>query len=330
MRNQQHSREAATFGFEGLYQFEKFRVDADCNELPGTRDIISPWQGNLITDAGLNYLGTTFQDNLAMCRIGTGNTAPANSDTALGAQVGMTTTAGTGNNETGVGSGNTYIYRRVVRRFPAGTLSGVNLSEVGMAASSSASLFSRSLIKDTGGVPTTITLAADEVLDVSYELRMYVSGADVVVPTTIDGVATDVTIRAQGWPTGAGWADRRANIGSAITSLLFSNSQNGAFETQLPASTSVSSYPGWNNSAIPWNSYVPGSFSRSATVTLSLAQGNYSTGVGALVFDAVGNTTSSNWMSPGAWSIGFSPKLNKTSARTATITFGLSWGRYTP
>lgn len=322
-----------TFGFEGLYQFEKFRADADGNELPGTREIISPWQGNLITDAGLNYLGSTEHDNLTMCRIGTGNAAPANSDIALGAQVGTSTTDGTGS-ASGYDTENRYLWRRVSKRFAAGTISGVNLAEVGMAASNDVSLFSRSLIKDTGGSPTTITLGSDEVLDVLYELRMYLPAQDTTVATTIDGVATTVTIRVTEHAQSlTNWAEL---LGNRMVPDLSepSNTRYGCGLENMPAAVSIAQYAGSssNNGSTSFAAYTAGTFTTTVTTVLGLPAANFGTGVGALLVTGYsGGTGDLRWQSPyGWWAYGFSPKLNKTNTRTATIVYGITWGRHTP
>lgn len=185
------------FGLAGLYQLEKLKVDADGNDLPGTRQVLLPWFANLITDIGMNLLGSanSAQDNLAYCRIGVGNANPAYTDTALVSQTGYTNTVGSGG-ASGLSVDGTYIYRRVSNRFAAGTISGVNLAEVGMSyAGTGNNLFSRSLLKDISGNPTTITLLPDEVLDVIYELRQYLPPQDIVVNTIIDGAPATVTIR---------------------------------------------------------------------------------------------------------------------------------------
>lgn len=317
-----------TFGFDGLYQFEKFRVDADGNELPGTREIISPWQGNLITDAGLNYLGSTTQDNLAMCRIGTGNAAPANSDTALGEQVGQTTTAASGGGS-GYNATDRFVWRRVAYRFAAGTISGVNLAEVGMAANNSVSLFSRSLIKDSGGIPTTLTLAADEVLDVLYELRLYLPAQDIAVPATIDGAANTVTIRvSENEADLAGWGSK---IGNRMVpgEVYYNSSRYGCvIENPLTAGTTASSVSqsAGTGVSVALASYTSNSFTTTATVSVGLTGGNYTTGIGALLMSADGSDATAY----GLWQYIFATKLNKSSVRTATITVGVTWGRYTP
>lgn len=321
----------AKVGLAGRYQLMVGKLDADGNEVPGSRRVAVPWFENLITDAGLDYLGSTNHDNLAMCRIGTGNTAPANSDVSLVAQVGTgTTTVGLGEANGYDGAGN-YLYRRVSRRFNPGTVSGVNLAEVGMAASNDVSLFSRSLIKDTGGSPTTITLASDEYLDVIYELRVYLPANDQTSSVTIDGAANTVTIRrSTNAQQVANWA---AAIGTRFTYL---NLQSDVYDRYcLDAVENIpSASGGWGYNASLRGSvadvtYVPGSYQKSYTITYGPSLANYATGLGAVL---VGTANTSNYANCafGPWAFGFSPKLNKTNTRKATVTVGVTWGRYSP
>lgn len=318
-------------GLAGYYQFVKHRVDADGNVIEGTSEIVLPWFGNLITNYGLDQLGANWNDQLAYCRLGTGNTAPAFTDTNLVAQVGSTTTVGLGQTQ-GTAVDSSYLYRRTSRRFAAGSVSGVNLAEVGMSfAASGANLFSRALLKDTGGTPTTITLASDEVLDVIYELREYITNADVVVNATIDGVSTTVTMRPHAWPTGTAWTGKAGNIGKGILPYYMRDSTTtlGTIETQPTAATQLNNAGSGNANPVPWDAYVNGTYSRGATLNLTLTVGNYATGVGAIQVTNDGSWWTDN-MPPSAWSWGFNPKLNKTSSRTAQVKFGFTWGRYTP
>lgn len=146
----------ALLGFAGKYQLEVAKVDAIGLEIPGSRRVALPWFDNLITNAGLDLLGSTSGDNLTYCRLGAGNTVPSNADTSLAAQVGSSSTAGPGR-AAGVSVGGDYVFRRRSVRFDAGSVSGVNLAEVGMGATISGPIFSRALLKDSGGAPTTIT-----------------------------------------------------------------------------------------------------------------------------------------------------------------------------
>ena len=71
-----------------------------------------------------------------------------------------------------------YISHIVEYHFAIGAAAG-NLSELGVGwASSGTTLFSRALILDSGGTPTTITVLSDEYLYVTYEHRFYPSETD--------------------------------------------------------------------------------------------------------------------------------------------------------
>lgn len=317
-------------GLAGRYQLEVGKLDADGNEIPESRRVVVPWFENLITNAGLDYLGSTSQNNLAMCRIGTGNTAPANTDTALVAQVGSTTTVGNGETS-GYDSTDNYLYCRVSRRFNPGTVSGVNLAELGMAASNAVNLFSRSLIKDIGGSPTTIALEDDEYLDVLYELRMYLPTNDATTVVTIDGVSTTVTIR---YSTHANALDAwAALLGSRIAPDL-SNQYNTAYGRGvdvMPSAATEFYYSGSpsNNGTVAVDAYVPGSYTTTVTTVLTPGIANFAGGVGCLLMAGRwGDASDLRWKSPyGWWAYGFSPALNKTDTRKATITVGVTWGR---
>lgn len=327
------------FGLAGLYQLEKLKVDADGNDLPGTRQVLLPWFANLITDIGMNLLGSagSAQDNLAYCRIGVGNANPAYTDTALVSQTGYTNTVGLGG-ASGLSVDGTYIYRRVSKRFAAGTISGVNLAEVGMSyAGTGNNLFSRSLLKDISGNPTTITLLPDEVLDVIYELRQYLPPQDIVVDTTIDGAPATVTIRratqtqqVSNWAARVGFSIHPNSSGDEEGYTAYS--EYDGLENAIAAAT------GWNHTSMAYkaqkviNAYVANSYQRTVTLTFPLTVGNYATGIGFVTIGTSSESASGGRAKCafGPWGLIFNPKLNKTAARIATVTFGVSWARHTP
>ena len=75
-------------GYAGWFKIEAHRVDANGDEIPGTRRVAADWFPNLITNAGLDFLGTTGPTYVyTYCRVGSGNTAPAFTDPASVAPV---------------------------------------------------------------------------------------------------------------------------------------------------------------------------------------------------------------------------------------------------
>lgn len=315
-------------GYAGYYQFVTHRVDSAGEIIPGTEKVVLPWFKNLITNGGLDLLAQ-WSDKLGFARIGTGNSAPAFTDTGLGSQVAATSTLGAVNTG-GVGPANAYLYRRVSRRFAAGSANGVNLAEVAMAEAATGQIFSRALLADSEGNPTTINLAVDEVLDVIYELRMYIDSTEVVEVHTIDGAPCTVTMRAHAYPTGGAWTSNVGNIGVGVLPGWWEGGQSalGTLADQPALSTELSNGGTGNTGPITWNAYTPGSYQRLTTLVVPLNVGNYPGGIGAIAA-----VNYNGWWAagaPAAWSWGFSPKLNKTVSRTATVTLGISWGRHTP
>lgn len=162
---------------------------------------------NLITDAGLNYLGTgAISSAVNFIGVGTSGTAPANSDTALGAEI-LPRSAGGGDADVYgyVAGPPAYFYRRISRAFTETQANG-NLTEFGVFdGSAGGTLWARQLFKDGLGNPTTITKTNQDQLKISYEIRVY--------PPTVDASGTQAV-------TGVGnvdWVSRAANLGGGAS-----------------------------------------------------------------------------------------------------------------
>ncbi|WP_414611846.1 hypothetical protein [Stenotrophomonas muris] len=310
-------------GVAGWYKIEAFRVDAQGEEVPGSRRVAADWFPNLITNAGLDLLGTTGSNPVyGYCRVGSGNTAPAFSDTALVAQIAVSSTQQSdtdGVNRTGT----FYGWHRRTIRFSAGSAAGT-LAEVGVSADAVGALFSRALILDGGGNPTTITVLADEVLDVTYELRVYPTLADAIGSVVIAGTTYTWTARPL---TNATYDTRWSQylgygIAFNVTSGNFASYGPQAM-ADLPAQGSMPVSPVVGTSMNP-QAYTAGTYQRSFRMDFDLNDGNVAGGIGAFF------AASATFQFAGAWAWGVSPKLPKTSAFKATFTVRMSWGRYTP
>ena len=174
-------------GVTGWFKFEAVKAD-------GTRRLLADWFPNLITNQGLDRMGSNL-DYLTYCQVGSGDNTPANTDTTLETFVAATNNT---SNDTAAAQASApyYASRTKVFRFAAGAAAG-NLSEVGIAWTNGAgSLYSRALILDGGGLPTTITVLSDEFLDVTYQLRIYPPTVDVTGTITLDGNNYNYVLRA--------------------------------------------------------------------------------------------------------------------------------------
>ena len=287
------------------------------------------WHSNIITNQGLDQVATDISA-LRYCQIGTGNTAPAAADTELDNWLAGTATIQSG---AGASSGATSpYYGGIIRtyRFDAGVGTG-NIQEVGVGwGTSGTTLFSRALIVDGMGNPTSITKLSDEILDVSYWHRVYCPTTDTVGTINISGVDYDYTIRpafagSTRGGSGRGWGLNSSNIIYNATSNYASASGNasqsgvkaytGSLGTPLSEPTGSTSVSGFASTA----AYVPGSLEREGTYTWGVSDGNLTGGIKSILY------------SPG-WScyqIEFDNPLPKDNTKQLELTFIHSWSRKT-
>ena len=294
----------------------RFKLEA-VNEETGERRELTPWFNNLITDQGLNRLGTAgIHSNGSFCMVGTGSATPATTDTALASQLAVTSTTVSASNS---GSASAPYYGSVttVYRFAAGSATG-NLTELGIGYSGVA-VFSRTLIKDGNGNPTTITVLATEALDVTYELRLYPPAADVAHSTVISGVTYTGVIRASGvtsFSAGGDWAPAMGNSAPTLLSRSgeYARAYNGAIGpvTGSPSGTYVSI-----NDCVT-AAYSNNSYQRTGTTTVGLSMGNLAGGITAIRI-----LTSAM----GVYQISFSPAIPIDATKVLTFGLTLSWAR---
>jgi len=279
-------------------------------QLPdGRRRVLAQRQKNLITDGGLNRWGTGAV--LTNCSLGSGTTPPTVLDTNLvsfvAQQNSVTTTTGAETSSPYYGwSRKSYVFN------PPGA--DKNISEIGVGwGTGGVNLWSRSLIKDVAGDPTTITWRADETLTVTYEARMYPWEDDNPHSTVISGVTYDGIIR----PAYLGGAAQNYFYDSAhlatgkgpYASTLYSGTIGAA--TGIPSGTTAS--PTRTNSA-----YSSGSLVANGVLTAGPTIANFAGGIGAFW---VACTTA-------MWQCSLVPTLAKLNTHTLTLNVNSGvWGR---
>lgn len=270
---------------------------------------------NLILDSGLERLGTGGV--LTHVQLGTGSTAPAVGQTAL-----VSFSASTSNQTASVDSyvAGPPVYHQNIRsfRFAAGTATGT-FSEIGVGWASSGSLFSRALILDGGGSPTTITVLSDEALDVDYRFRSYPSTSDVSGTLTLSGIGYTYTLRPALISTLGQWsAASILNYGFVVgsnsdTAHNGASLALGAITAQHTGSTSQA-YMGTFN----YSSYVGGSLSRAGVATTGLTAGNPVGGIKGMII-AFG--------SYGYYQILFGSVIPKDNTKIMTHGQRITWAR---
>ncbi len=298
---------SASVGLKGFFKLEAVRPD-------GTRRLLADWFPNLITDVGLNRIGSGSYVNA--CHVGTDNTAPNVLDTTLGGYVAGTTTV----QASAYGAQSTapyYGWLTTTFRFAEGAAAG-NLAEVG-AASAAANgggtvLFSRALILDEFGSPTTVTVLSDEVLDVSYELRIYPDLVDKTGTITITGSGThDYVARPSIITSGSRWG----YILNRVASFTLFSGPITVYNGAIGATTSSPSGTAYSNAPVGNAAYVNNSLEKQGSVSFGLNAGNLAGGI-----------MSAKWeTSVGAFQCDFDPPIPKDSTKTLTLTFKVNWAR---
>jgi|SRR5690554_721487 len=133
------------------------------------------WFENLILDQGITALLSTGTPYCfyRFLKVGTGTSAPSPSDTSIDQVASLESTTGNRYWIGGYDAEGGYHWARGSVQFGQGVAAG-NLSEVAAGWSNSANdIFSRALILDGAGNPTTITVLPNEFLTVEYELRSW-------------------------------------------------------------------------------------------------------------------------------------------------------------
>lgn len=273
---------------------------------------------NLVTDWGLNRIGDN-NDWLDTCHVGSSSSSPSVTDTTLGSLVASTAFAPQSRGT--AGSEPYYTWIRKTFTFNAGEATG-NLSEVGVGINSTTGdyLFSRALIVDGNGDPTTITVLADEELRVTYECRIYLPTSDNTGNVDISGTTYSYTCRAANATLNnqsIGWYIQNdgSSAGYAWGSSSFAAYQDGTSLAAITGSPSGTSDESDNVSAL---AYVDGSLERSFEAFFGTADANLSGGIGAFTFQL--------WV--GYFQMSVSPSLDKNNQKELTIEVTHAWGRY--
>lgn len=289
-------------------------INAETSELRDERRF-----DNLIVDVGLERWARGWPNAANfVCVVGTGNSAPLPSNSALDnrvASVDIVVSSGGAK-----GAPNYEVYQRFTGRFPAGTFNGTNLSEIGIMHNGGVLLWCRQLILDEHGNPSTITVLQNEYLDVSYTLYDYPNLQDVPFSFEMDGVMYNCVSRC----AEAG----RFHVSVTGGNYLFYNqapqtqtyyaTQTLGDITSRPAGTSVSGY--LQGSHLAWDAAKP--YTRTYELVIPQNTGNVSGGIGSIFLV--------DFYGPHARQISFDPVLPKDANTQITLIFSNTVSRYTP
>lgn len=290
----------------------RFKIEATRPD--GSKRVLADWFPNLILDAGLNRIGSG--GFMSYCMVGGSSSAPLVGQTALVTPIASSNNELTYSVGTELGPG--YCYIRRTFRFASGVAAG-NLSEVGIGWTGGL-CFSRALIVDGGGTPTTITVLGDEILDVTYEFRRYWPTGDGTATLTINAVNYDVVWRAAtvgSWETGM--LQFAANGSNDLNTFLFGvRSYTGGTPANLGAITVDPGMTGGGDGSLGYGAaYVNNSYERSYVGSFSPAQ--MTSTITAVRVNAVG----------GNFKCSLNPAIPKDNTNTFSLNFKYTWARKT-
>ena len=299
--------------------------DAECKQVVKDTGFFD----NLITNTGMNRIGevttngpnsiSSFRDLCGRFVVGSGSAEPQFTDTALQNPVAFASANSVLDSESSNYERGWYEIT-VRHQFGQGQAAG-NLSEIGIQhTSTSGPLWSRALILDGQGNPTTITVLPDDFLTCYYTLRIMIPKEDVVFNIDVDygedgivpTVVTGRPLNADSSSTQSGWGLQTAGTSGARANLSFYTGGLAAPTASAPLGSAIG-YSTSNFSVVP---YVTDSFERYVTRTNGLNEHNSqelrTARLAALM---------------GYWQIEFDPPLQKNDTQTMRVTFGYSWAR---
>lgn len=281
------------------------------------------WFSNLILDQGLDRLGNSSSGAIMQfAQVGSGTIAPAVTQTSLQTYVagGQSVPAAQASSTANEGAP---LYRTTLTytfAFLQGAVVG-NITEVGTGwAASGAALFSRALILDNLGNPTSITLVPIDQLTVFYRLRF-------------NPILTDTTGSILLGVTNYNYTMRVSNVGSFANIQFLLNSSNNFSVAQTvnifpyPAGSLLGPVTGVPTGTVGTAgtavtaAYSPGTYYRDSTFTLSITQGNVAGGIQALRFVWPQSYSVMNFQ------LRFDTPIPKTNTNVLTLTLRFSWGR---
>lgn len=286
----------------------------------------SGWFHNLILDAGLDRLGSGFQSaTLAYARVGTGSSTPIASQVQLDSQIAV---SGSGGSATSTSNEGAPTYRSTLTytfAFAQGAVVG-NVTEVGIGwGTTGATLFSRALILDNTGSPTTITLVSIDQLTVFYRIRISPPLTDGTGVLTLGSTNYSYTTRILNAAT-FGQTQYLFHYGfeyfgqpySTATTTFGAGASLAAITASNPVGTQSGSVPTAN--AVP-NTYTNGTFYRDSVVTWPISSGNATGGIQAIMMPF------GTPYQPFRYQIVFGTPIPKSSTNVLTLTIRFSWAR---
>lgn len=282
---------------------------------------------NVITNLGLDAIGND-NDLFNFCAVGGGNSKPLNTNTKLDNFLAVGSRISSESKDDYDPVRDTEFYkcsRTVGYRFEG--LDNKNISEVGLVGDYRPELhsaYTRTLIKNSAGEPTVITVLSGEILELQYRLWQVfdVKDKDQVVTAMIDGVEVPFNVKIRlagvGGNLGGNWSYADV-VGARLTFRGNSYHQFGTGELgEITGQNSglTNAYPG-----LSWEAYQPSTYKRKFYVNASITAAVHP--IRSFLF----------FTGLGAYQVRFGTvngdlPIDKTNQDILQLGFEMSWGRY--
>ena len=274
------------------------------------------WFDNLILNSGLDALGASNVD-VRYGVVGSGTSTPIASQTQLDAQFGSYGTVQTAYGLASVSSGSPSYVRTLTRAYQwaQGGVVGT-LSEIGIGpASNGLGLFSRALILDSLGSPTTLSLISTDQLIAYYAISITPNIGDTTGSVVISGTTYTYTLRLAN-------AASFASFSNLLLGYQFSQIQPPTTYGSDATLGSITGQPTASSSSTlssqSQGTYATGSYHADGTVTMSISQGNVTGGIKAMLLPYGAGSTMN-------YQVLFSSPIPKTALNTLSLTFRFAW-----
>jgi hypothetical protein len=285
------------------------------------------WFDNIILNQGLDRVGSGANTVIAYAQVGTGTSTPV--ATQVGLDVFLAGSAQQTSPNGGVTNSGSPTYTENFVWFFAFAQGAVvgNITELGVGWSATGNnLFSRALILDNLGSPTSITIVAIDQLTVYYRLKVVPPLTDTTGSVTIGGTPYSYTgrVASVGSFSNSVWTFWAAQIGRP-GSLTYPNTTDASAATYgagsvLGAITGSPTVASGTNGTVAAGAYTPGTFTRDDTWNWSISQGNATGGVQAIM---IGYSIQGF----AQFQYRFTTVIPKDNTKTMSITTRITWTR---
>lgn len=303
--------------FSGRYRLQVFHGDTDIllND--------TGWFDNLITDNGLNLLGTGYSVNVY---VGSDSAEPSYSDTSITGVLASVASGSFGGSGVQVSVEPYYGWTKRVFTFAIGAVQGT-IRQVAIG-SSSTNLLSKARLKTVAGVETELTLGGIDRLTLTYEFRQCIDTSDVSGSIDINGTTYNYTGRPAEIDQAIYWAPY---LGARVGARRLDTYNYGTLRTGSTALGTVFTNPNGTSVASTsggTDAYVNNTYTQTMWEIWDTTKGNL-TGINAFFMAvlAIGTGNDGSYGMGGAWQFLLDASFDKTQYQNFRLEWAYTWGR---